>query len=113
MYLMAADIFTKMFSNEIKWLEVIRLIGHMRWHDFLHLFNKVIKKETEVEAIPKEKPNVNNIGPPPGLEDITMDAQPDKEPGVDCSQSPWRSSPSKTLSKTQCHQWLRFEKRKV
>jgi hypothetical protein len=44
-HLMAGDIFTKCFPSSSKWYDVMKLVAHMRWCDFLKLFNKGIKMD--------------------------------------------------------------------
>ena len=39
-HLMAGDIFTKRFGTIDKWVQVMKLIGHLSWNDFLRLFNQ-------------------------------------------------------------------------
>ena len=56
---MAADIFTKAFTDPRMWQHVTHLIAHMRWGDFLKLFNKGSipfpeKKTQDVQTVPKE-----------------------------------------------------------
>ena len=34
------DVFTKCFGNSQKWYEVMKLISHVAWPDFLKLFNQ-------------------------------------------------------------------------
>ena len=42
-HLMAGDIFTKRFPSSSKCYGVMKLVVHMRWPDFLKVFNKGIK----------------------------------------------------------------------
>ena len=93
---MAADIFTKVFTKPEMWQNVTRLIAHMRWADFLQLFNKgsipfPTKDTPKVEVIPspadsKDSPaktfgpdnDPKNVSPPvkfqepPGLTKMTL-----------------------------------------
>ena len=39
-HLMAGDVFTKCFGHSQKWYEVMKLISHMPWSDFLKLSNQ-------------------------------------------------------------------------
>ena len=43
-HLMAGDVFTKCFPSSSKWYDVMELVGHMRWHDFLNLLYTNIQK---------------------------------------------------------------------
>ena len=38
--IMAGDMFTKCFGTADKWDQVMKLVGHLRWVDFLRLFNQ-------------------------------------------------------------------------
>ena len=69
-HLMAADIFTKIFAENMKWVDVMRLIGHLRWNDFLTLFNRgnksfpeKPKKTTETKTIPLHDTNQSITSP--------------------------------------------------
>ena len=60
-HLMAGDLFTTWFGTGDKWDQVMKLIGHLRWVDFLRLFNQGsrpfptdVKKENV--KIPIDKP---------------------------------------------------------
>ena len=39
-HLMAGDMFTKSFTNGLKWNQVMKLISNFQWSEFLEMFNK-------------------------------------------------------------------------
>ena len=74
-HLQAADMFTKRFTDGLKWRDVTRLVAIMPWMDFLILFNKgrstpfpedLKNKLTETKITKPNQPIRLHIGDPSG-----------------------------------------------